>query len=473
MKIIRYCAFICFALILLIPLLLFNFEEEAVSEIDNRNLAGSPFAPEAAENDFTDHCESYVNDRIGLRDEMVLAYTVLNDKLFSKMVHPLYVYGSDGYVFAEGLTSSDTKFTEFHAAFADMVKEIQDYCDARDIPFVFVFDPAKPAVLTEYIPKGINYDRSWVDDFMAALDERGIRYVDNTETLREKVAQGEIVFNQKYDANHWNDLGAYYGTAAVFKELQKDYPDIQIYSPEDFDNQPVLQTTLPVSKFPINELTPYLVPEINPNMTLQRAYGGIQLNPSYRGFGYYTNDEQIDNGAPKALVFQGSYWNKFSYRYCQNAFSEYIHVHDYQNVIDFDYYFNIFKPDVVIFEVAEYTILSGYFDYERMCAMGLNPTLEDVLRDADIAKVECMAESMSVEQVSALTNISWTVDGIEADYAWFYMNGVEYDMKKTETGYKVTVVTENYDLYKDDIRVFTVKGDAVTEYIFAPAQASE
>ena len=160
MKIIKYSVILVFAMMLLIPLLLFNFEEGAISEIDNRNLASSPFSEEAKDNDFTDHFESYVNDRIGLRDEMVLSYTVLNDKLFGKMVHPLYVYGTDGYVFAEGLTSSDTKYTEFHTAFADTVKKIQDYCDERDIPFVFVFDPAKPAVLTEYIPKGINYDRS-------------------------------------------------------------------------------------------------------------------------------------------------------------------------------------------------------------------------------------------------------------------------------------------------------------------------
>ena len=30
------------------------------------------------------------------------------------------------------------------------MKEIQDYCDAHGIPFLFVFDPAKPAVMTEY-----------------------------------------------------------------------------------------------------------------------------------------------------------------------------------------------------------------------------------------------------------------------------------------------------------------------------------
>lgn len=472
MKIIRYVTIVLFALIILIPVLLFNFEEDAVSEIDNKKLVISPFSEEAKNNDFTDHFESYINSRIGLRDEMILAYTVFNDRVFNKMVHPLYTYGQDGYVFAAGLTSSDTQFTEFHEEFVDMVKEIQDYCDARDIPFVFVFDPAKPAVLSQYIPKGINYDRSWVDDFMNALDEHGIRYVDNTETLKAKVAQGEIVFNQKYDANHWNDLGAYYGTAEVFKVLQEDYPSIQIYSPEDFTNEPVLNTTLPVSKFPIHEYSPYLVPEVDPNKELQIAFGDIQLDSNYRGFGYYTNDEQIANGAPKALVFQGSYWNKFSYRYCQHAFSEYIHVHDYQNVIDFDYYFNIFNPDVVIFEVAEYTLENGYFNYERMCNMNLNPTVESALAAATLAENQYVEDSLSSEELSAITNISWISDVSDSNQAWLVMGEREYDMKKNDAGYTVAVTTEEYTKHKDEIIIYVAKGDSIIKYTKKTVESS-
>ena len=39
---------------------------------------------------------------------------------------------------------------------------------------------------------------------------------------------------------------------------------------------------------------------------------------------------------------------------------EYIGVHDYQNVLNLDYYFNIFQPSIV-FEVAEYTFSDSYF----------------------------------------------------------------------------------------------------------------
>jgi len=114
-----------------------------------------------------------------------------------------------------------------------MVLKIQNYCTERDIPFVFVFDPAKPAVLTEYIPKGMNYDREWVDLFFEDLDKRGVHYIDNTKILREKTTEGEMVFNKKYDANHWNDLGAFYGTNQILRTMQKDIPEIHVNEREE------------------------------------------------------------------------------------------------------------------------------------------------------------------------------------------------------------------------------------------------
>ena len=195
--------------------------------------------------------------RIGFRSKMIRAYTILNDKLFGKMVHPSYSYGKEGYVFGSGL-SVNTKFGDYHIAFADMVKKMQDYCDERNVPFVFVFNPAKPAVLTEYIADGINYDREWVEVFLNALDERNVRYIDNTVLLRKKTEAGENVFNQKYDANHWNDLGAYYGVNAILEELKKDIGSVHVNKWEELNVSKELKTSLLVSEFSIEEYIPKL-----------------------------------------------------------------------------------------------------------------------------------------------------------------------------------------------------------------------
>lgn len=461
MKALRLIVVILFFAIIIAPIAAFNFQEDAISLIDNRNLTANPFT---SDGDFTNNIQNYVNDRIGFRDDMILAYTVLNDKLFKKMVHPSYIYGTDGYVFGAGLTVNNP-YTEFHETYADMVKQIQDYCDSRGVPFLFVFNPAKPAVLTEYLPKGMNYDRTWVDLFFSALDERHVRYIDNTLLLQEKTRLGETVFNQKYDANHWNDLGAYYGTYAMLQELQKRIPEIHLTEKNEMTISETLMTSLPVSEFPIHEMVPSISIDMNLDFTNSSLYGEqLELHPSFRSFGYYMNKERIESGAPKALVFQGSYMNGFGYKYLANAFGEYIYVHDYQNVIDFSYYFNIFQPDCVIFEVAEYTFTNNYFDYEAMKAMKLNPTLQSIESEPIVEQETLLdSESILVDKGDILTKILWRCSE-SPEYVWFVQD-IAYDMKKTEEGYEVTLTTEAYENCDEVFKIVTWDGNNCTRYV--------
>ena len=449
MKIIKLLTVFLFSLIIVVPILTFNFQPNASSAIDNRMLTENPFSQASlnGENILSENIENYVNDRIGLRDEMILAYTVLNDKIFGKMVHPNYQYGTDGYVFGQGLSVSSDQFTTYHVAFADMIKRIQDFCDERDIPFIFVFDPAKPAVLTEYIPSGINYDRTWVEEFFVALDEREVRYIDNTEVLKEKTEQGEVVFNQKYDANHWNDLGAYYGTNSVLEELQKDFPVLDVNDINDFTVTEELETSLPVSQFPINELVPNISIDTSNIVDKTYLYGNeIEMDSAYQTFGYYENLEKLDEGSPKALVFQGSYMNNYGYKYFENAFGEYIYVHNYQNVLNFPYYYNIFKPDCVIFEVTEYTFSNIYFPYEDIIQLVMNPELSEML-ESGIPQYQWDLNNEFLYETSGtqLTEIFWDTDKLYG-YVWISFGEEVYDMIMTENGYEVTIPTEVYDL---------------------------
>lgn len=456
MKIIKIITIIFFSFIILLPGLNFNFVEDAISEIDNRKLAKNPFTTETTEDDLTDNIQNYINDRIGFRDEMILSYTVLNDTIFDKMVHPSYVYGEDGYVFGAGITTKD-EFSEYHIAFADMVKSIQDYCEDRDIPFVFVFNPAKPAVLSEYIAKGTNYNRSWVDKFFEELDEREINYVDNTVLLLEKHNSGEIVFNKKYDANHWNDLGAFYGTNNVLKALSKYFPNLHINEYSELVIENHLETSLPVSNFPIKEYVPQISIK-NSVEDFTYLYSNVERHYSFKGMGYYINPERKAEGSPKSLVFQGSYMNGFGGKYFANAFGEYIHIHDYQNVINFPYYFNIFKPDCVIFEVAEYTFSNTYFNYGKMLNINYNPPLDFTNKNVLYDKIN--ADEISFETDEKLTKISLKTQ-IEAENVWLLFEDEEYDMIKTEEGYSATIMSSE-TLKIDNINIVVFNGEEYT-----------
>ena len=447
MRTAKIIALILFVAIILTPLCFLNTEPNAVSVIDNRKLTENPFS---LEGDLTENIQNYVNDRIGFRDEMITAYTVLNDKLFGKMVHPSYKYGKDGYVFGAGLTTSNN-FGEFHIAFADMVAEIQAYCDERNVPFLFVFNPAKPAVYQDKIADGINYNRDWVDLFLAELEKRNVNYLDNTETLMNLRETGVEGFNQKYDANHWNDMGAFYGTQAILQKLSQTCEDIHINELSEFTLSQKQETSLLVSKFPIDEYVPAHALKVSSLSRYDDYFGELELDKQFPGFDYQLNTSESVRNTPKALVFQGSYMNGHGKKYMINAFEEYIFVHDYQNVLDFPYYFNIFQPECVIFEVAEYTFNSGYFDYEQMKELDYNPPLS-MMPENTYKLLTVENDDIVIEKGNTLTKITWNTDQVYP-YLWLCLD-TTYDMRQVEGGYQVTIETERYEQCENPFKIY-------------------
>lgn len=443
----KIISIVLFTSIIFLPLILLNTEANSVSLIDNRTLTENPFS---LEGDLTENIEDYVNDRIGLRDEMITAYTVLNDRLFTKMVHPSYSYGKDGYVFGAGLTT-ENEFSDFHIAFADMVEEIQDYCLDRDVPFLFVFNPAKPAVYQDKIKDGVNYNREWVGLFFDELDKRNINYLDNTDTfisLREEGIEG---FNQKYDANHWNDLGAFYGTQAMLESLNQMNDSIELNDLKDLSYSEDLQTSLLVSKFPINEKTPKIGLKAGIENLLGDYSEELDLDDSYKAFAYYLNPGLENSDTPKVLCFQGSYMNDLGDRFLANALEEIICVHNYQNVINFPYYFNIFEPDCVVLEIAEYTFAENYFNFEDMKNVDYAPVLSK-LDDDSYIYVDIEAENIKLERGKTLTTITWETE-TDYPYAWISLDKI-YDMQKLEDGYSVTIGNDQYDLSDKDFEIY-------------------
>ena len=435
MKTIRIIVVVIFVTILILPICFFNFRPDVISEIDNRKLAENPFSEEG---DKTTNIEKYINDRLGFRDDMITGYTIFNDVLFGTMVHPTYTYGKDGYVFGAGITTENT-FGEYHIAFANMVKTIQDYCEARNVPFLFVFNPAKPAVYQDKLAKGINYNRDWVTMFFAELDKRNVNYIDNTSTMKELRLQNEDGFNIKFDANHWNYNGAFYGTNKILTNLKERCPSVHINTKEEFEYSLEHKTSLLVSKFPIDEYIPrYDGKELVINK--YEEYSALKLDAGFKGFYYYENGLRASENSPKALVFQGSYMNSYGYKFLANSFGEYIAVHDYQNVIDFPYYYNIFQPDCVVFEVAEYTFNDSYFNYEKMMSINYNPTLESL---SSSKTINVLDSDLIVDTADNLTTITWRAANLY-DHAWFENNGIVYDMFYSDKGYNVTIDTQNY-----------------------------
>ncbi len=467
MKYIRIAVVVVFIAIMFIPLFCMNTEPEVASNIDNRMLAKNPFSAEVrnrAEADLTTDIDNYLSDRIGFRDEMILANTVLNDRLFGKMDHPSYVYGKDGYVFFSSLIPQH--INDFHIAFADMIEAVQTYCTDRGVPFIFAFTPDKKAVYSEFLPEGVNYNNDWVKLFLEELDKRNINYVDNTPFLIEKKNEGEVVFNQKYNAGHWNDLGAFHGVNNILQNMQQFFPGICLNTKDEFEIRYELNTSLLVSQFPIHEEEPIFTGKHDVEYLTSLYDDELKRDKQFQAFHYAVNDAKKQAGCPKTLVFQGSYMNGMGYKFFQNALGEYIAIHDYQNILNFPYYFNLFQPECVIFEVAEYTFSSTYFDYDKMKAIDWNPLLETY---ADQCSMDSMlrltADEVQVERGNVFTTLHWNAP--EAyDYVWL-MAGKEFDMELVDAEanlYEVTIPNEDYDAYKQEMYIVGAFDETMQPY---------
>ena len=235
--------------IMITPVLFTNTKREFKSDFDNRILAEFP---EIDDSNFENKVENYLQDRIGFRDYMVTGFQLLND-VVGELRHPIYTYGEDGYVFFE---MSDTiHFGKYHKTFAEAVLKMQEYCESRGVKFYFLFDPEKKSIYRRYLPKGINYSDEWVDELFSYMSELGINYVDNRTFLYD-LSFEEQVFNTKYDAGHWNDLGCYYGTNNLWKRIHEDFSSVTEYSFDEFTIIKDIGKYLASSRFPVNEEIP-------------------------------------------------------------------------------------------------------------------------------------------------------------------------------------------------------------------------
>lgn len=419
---ILFLGILCVALVL--PLIFFNFEKNYASPIDNRML--TEWDP--AGGDVTEMVESYINDRIGFRTEAIDAYTELNDKVFGMMVHPTYTYGKDGYVFFQmSYENPDPVFVDLFCAY---LRQVQDYCEERGVPFIYCLNPSKITIYQQYLPDGYIYQDKLNQMMYEKLEEYGVNYITNEYLLKEK-SETEQVYNVKYDAGHWNDLGAFYGTNHILEKVSEYFPNVQPRDLSEFEIGTVHEDSLLVSHFAIDEDVPVFRDKNQENIQdLTENYSSMKLDQNYNELFCLVNRQAGAEELPRVLVFQGSYYNERT-QYMQSAFQEYDAVHNYENFLDFDYYFNIFQPDCVILETAEYATNGAYFSYETLENKELNPKLDtEAFEDEFISLQDA---DYTVTEEGSLVTVSLNLDEA-AERGYLIIGDRQFDFSIDQEG---------------------------------------
>jgi len=419
-----------------------NFQEGARSDIDNTVLPSNPLANWSADMDLTAGIDHYVNMRIGFREEMIDTYMKLNDFLWDELNHRNYFYGIDKEIFSKGdhLYNYDYEYIDI---FAKFVVDMAHYCESRGIEFWFSLSPGKVSVETDKLMDGYNYDGEWIVYLLNRLSEGGVRYVDNNSYMKELYIQGVSVYNHKADPGHWNDLGAFYGVNNILNSMQQVFPEIHINSLDEYEVESVLVDKLALLSFQINEKVPQYSLKVQPDNITSQYWDEIEMNWNFCAFGYYQNKKRIQEKAPKVLSIQGSHLNGIGYKFMCNAFSDYIYVHSYFNAINYEYYINIFQPDVLLFEVTEGTIDTAFFPKEQMSAKALKPTINQA---KDLYGEEMIiSDNVQIKCKNGVSLSTISSDKLTGESVWLVIDGVEYDCTTTENGFQVKVKRETLE----------------------------
>ena len=182
---------------------------------------------------------------------------------------------------------------------------------------------------------------------------------------------------------------------------------------------------------------------------------GLIMADDFKEFLYYTQN----NNGPKLLSFEGSYLltNDRTEKFIANHFSETVAVHDYQNIFNINYYLNIFDPDIVLFEMADYTFQEYYFSQYYMETIELQPLLN--LEITDIFNQEGRLQyikEINGEYVNYI--IKKPVDCF--DYKYLLVGDKIYDLYTYDNeNIALTILLKN-DININSARVITKKANA-------------
>ncbi len=415
--------------VMLVPAAMSNFKPQVMSEADNRYLAERPVPGQIRE-----ELEDYLSDRVGFRAQLLAGYALFNDKLFGLMTHPLFEYGKDRWTFFA--FSGEPKNLNYIRHYAEYVKRVQDFCEARNVPFLYVISPEKSRVYAEYVPDYVPPLDNASDYLKEYFDELGVTYLDQYDALIERKAQGYEVFNQVYDPGHWNTEGMYAGSQAIIDALQAMGLNVEDIDLADYHKIEAVRKTMPSSKYPINAKTyTYIHNDDGTQTTYLAGYlDDLMMNDTYFDRSYHVNESKSE--APSLLMFQGSYFNTLG-TMLQHQFSRSAHIHDYENIFALEYYYSVFQPDVVVFENADYTLIPAYYGEGSL----INKQFYDPPSTSELARARYAGAITAVVEKPSDTIFNFLIDlpagrtGLDNEGAWIRdVSGRMFDLYSKESG---------------------------------------
>ena len=228
-------------------------------ELENRKIAPLPKLRADTIRTFPKEFESYYNDRLPFRSDLIWANSMLDYAVFRTPSNAEIVLGNDGWLFYRTCVSqylghdllSDAQLEQI----ARNMRAVKAYCDRRGISFTLFVAPNKERTHSDSIP--VSYGRK----AEYGRFEQVIDYIERNTDV--PVIQPEAVLEEwrathpepvGYLADtHWNSLGGHIGASVLLEALGKEVPqskriDVTEPSYHDLANMLHLERSIDLGK---------------------------------------------------------------------------------------------------------------------------------------------------------------------------------------------------------------------------------
>ena len=228
---------ITFCVVLCLSWMFWFVLEKYVDTTNYENREKAEFPSLSLENysAFSSDFESWFNDDIPFRNNLITLNSVIDYYIFDKSSNDSVIKGKDGWLFYNKVADGDPMSCYYGTNLfsEDDLKQIADNCiKQRDFleqqgkEFVVMIAPNKERIYSEYMPEQYGspaeeYRALQVYDYIK--ENTDIRVVYPYDELMRAKEVGDIYF--KTDT-HWNEIGGYVGASALLSELEIEMPDI-------------------------------------------------------------------------------------------------------------------------------------------------------------------------------------------------------------------------------------------------------
>ena len=356
-----------------VPLLTFNWTQGVNSVSENRTLKAFPtLFDEQGElrDDLTEQFNDWFNDNIGLRDRLIDLSSIISFNVFHKSTSEKVEIGKEGWLYycvENNLDIVKDTYPNFSESdmqiYCEQLINVQKKLESQGRKFVFVIPPSKVSIYPEYIQSGdFSIMETPADKFADYLEEHStIKVVRLKDALLQEKTESPDLLYFKTDT-HWNLKGRYVGYRKIIEDMNawnlisskpleaefyKDGPysgDLagmmgvvnfagEKYSEAQFDNIRLLNSQAEL---------------VTSGKRYEKYETLMESEGIANGGSMWLNENEAE--APRVLVYGDSMIGTCNIGYIAENFSETTFVWSYalnQEMIDY------IDPDIVVLDISE------------------------------------------------------------------------------------------------------------------------